>query len=300
MVELVTIAFLNVFMSIGQAGASARHEPAAGAAVASPANPDRPTAREELIQLATAIQRADYEDDRPGLQRLFESAGRFGEQPELAPYAHYWRGFAMWRRTVNGFNDAVDGQELESDLLIAIDEFQQAEKLKPDFADALIGEAGCEMNLIYVHRNNTDAMRKDIVASAQLVKRIQSLAPDNPRFLWIWGASLWTRPVQAGGSQTKAFEAYRHGLAVLKSDLSPAESGLAPGWGEPELLMSLAWSNLNASSPDPTAAEKYALAALQIVPRWHYVRDILLPQIVKAKSTDGKTSSLESTQTPKM
>jgi hypothetical protein len=54
---------------------------------------------------------------------------------------------------------------------------------------------------------------------------------------------------------------------------------LDPSWGEPELLMSLAWSQLNRASPDRRAAEEYAKQALALVPHWHYVRDILLPQI---------------------
>jgi hypothetical protein len=58
---------------------------------------------------------------------------------------------------------------------------------------------------------------------------------------------------------------------------------LEPSWGEPEVLMSLAWSNLNRATPDLTAAENYAKAALQIVPYWHYVRDTLMQQIRDAK-----------------
>lgn len=58
---------------------------------------------------------------------------------------------------------------------------------------------------------------------------------------------------------------------------------LEPSWGEAELLMSLAWSHLNKSSPDPEAAQRCADAALELVPYWHYVRDILLVQIRDAR-----------------
>jgi len=47
--------------------------------------------------------------------------------------------------------------------------------------------------------------------------------------------------------------------------------------------MSLAWSSLNRATPDVNAADQYAHAALALVPYWHYVRDILLPQIQTAK-----------------
>ena len=58
---------------------------------------------------------------------------------------------------------------------------------------------------------------------------------------------------------------------------------LDPTWGEPESLMSLAWSKLNQTTPDANAAELGADSALKLVPYWHYVRDILLPQIREAK-----------------
>jgi hypothetical protein len=47
--------------------------------------------------------------------------------------------------------------------------------------------------------------------------------------------------------------------------------------------MSLAYSYLNKERPDLDAAERNAHGALAIVPNWHYVRDILLPQILRAK-----------------
>lgn len=47
--------------------------------------------------------------------------------------------------------------------------------------------------------------------------------------------------------------------------------------------MNLAWSNLNKVTADLSAAERNAREALRLVPNWHYVRDILLPQILAAK-----------------
>jgi hypothetical protein len=46
--------------------------------------------------------------------------------------------------------------------------------------------------------------------------------------------------------------------------------------------MNRAWSNLNRNTPDLKAAQADAAAALALVPYWHYVRDILIPQIQEA------------------
>jgi len=48
-------------------------------------------------------------------------------------------------------------------------------------------------------------------------------------------------------------------------------------------MMSLSYSYLNTKPGNVNAAERYARDALEIVPYWHYVRDILLAQILAAK-----------------
>ena len=47
--------------------------------------------------------------------------------------------------------------------------------------------------------------------------------------------------------------------------------------------MSLAYAHMNKKTPNPNAAEPFARRALELVPYWHYTRDILLPQILTAK-----------------
>jgi len=41
---------------------------------------------------------------------------------------------------------------------------------------------------------------------------------------------------------------------------------------------------LNEKTPDLAAADRYAQQALVLVPYWHYVRDLLVPQIRKASA----------------
>ncbi len=48
--------------------------------------------------------------------------------------------------------------------------------------------------------------------------------------------------------------------------------------------MNLAYTKLKSAKPDTVAAKDYAEAALKLVPYWHYVRDILLPQIREASA----------------
>jgi hypothetical protein len=120
--------------------------------------------------------------------------------------------------------------------------------------------------------------------SSPLLKEAMATAPDNPRLLWVLGAIRWSSPPERGGGPDKAFEIYDKGLKAVRTQMRDVSDPLEPSWGEPELLMSLAWSNLNRTTPDLNAAEQDAQAALKIVPYWHYVRDILMPQIRAAQA----------------
>ena len=84
-------------------------------------------------------------------------------------------------------------------------------------------------------------------------------------------------------AQAKIIAMYERGLVLARTQTRPADP-LAPSWGEPELLMNLAWSHLNKVTPDPGLAGKYAREALALVPDWHYLRNILLPQIEAARA----------------
>jgi len=167
-------------------------------------------------------------------------------------------------------------------------EFDAAIQRDPAFVDAKVGAASCVLLrefLSGVFSNVKDlAKMKEIMAPAsQLLREARAAAPENPRLLWVVGPNEWSTP-PANIGQAKAMETYERGLEAARAQKSDTRDPLEPSWGEPELLMSLAWSNLNRATPDLNAAENYAKAALQLVPYWHYVRDILMQQIRDAKN----------------
>jgi hypothetical protein len=54
--------------------------------------------------------------------------------------------------------------------------------------------------------------------------------------------------------------------------------------------MSLAYTQLSKTPRDVENLERHARGALEIVPYWHYDRDMLLPQIAEAKAKQAKQS----------
>jgi hypothetical protein len=229
------------------------------------------------------IQRADYRDDRAALKLLVTDLAPYRDDRQIGTRVLYWRGFALWRRALNGFNDGVDKAEIEQDLRGAVAEFQAAYTRNPNFADAKLAAASCLMNLLYIHLNEPGAVNQYSAKFKPLIKDAETVAPENPRLLWVIGAGKWYMPASAGGGSAAAIETYGRGIESVHRQKKSSDP-LDPSWGEPELLMNLAWSNLHKAQPDVDAAEQYARAALKIVPDWHYVRDILLPQITEAKA----------------
>jgi hypothetical protein len=104
----------------------------------------------------------------------------------------------------------------------------------------------------------------------------------------VQGASLWyaipgLSDAEIAARRAQALAGYHRGVSIARRTAAPSDS-LEPSWGEAELSMSLAWSHLNATTPDFAAAEVHARQALALVPHWTYVRDILLPQIQQTRA----------------
>jgi hypothetical protein len=240
-------------------------------------------AREKAVRIVAQIQRADYEGDQAAMQRGYDDLKPFLEDQKLASRIRYWRGFAQWRRATNGFNDSADPKELEQNLKNALDEFKIAMEKDPTFIDAKVGTISCLGYLAFMNKKDQPRAKELVGQILPLVKEADEMAPDNPRLIWVHGPIFWNTPPERGGGQDKAIENYQRGLEVC-SKIKSSDDPLEPSWGKPELLMNLAYCYLNANKPDVNAAERNARGALEIVPYWHYVRDILLPQILAAKA----------------
>ena len=246
--------------------------------------------RDSIIRIVNQIQHADYEGDRPALKRLHDELTPIPEDNKLASRVLYWRGFAMWRRAINGFNETPTPTDLETDLTQAIADFKDAIARDPAFVEPKIGAGSSFGYLMYLHRKDQARVQELFQQSGPLLKEALATAPDNPRLLWVLGPIRWSSPPERGGGQDKAFELYNRGLLEIRKQ-KPSSDPLEPSWGEPELLMNLAWSNLNRAVPDLKAAEDDAHAALKLVPYWHYVRDILIPQIQAARAKAAKQAA---------
>ncbi len=258
-------------------------------------------AKKQVEDSMRRILRADYEADQAILKREYEALQKQVDSPEVGAEARYWRGFARWRAGINGWNDGMPPAEIAAHTAAAADEFAKAIERDPAFADARAAMAICRATLLFSARPEPPDRMDRLREYSSELKRALDESPENPRTLWLVGGTyLWTPPEQ-GGSVDKAISFYEKGLAAARRAPLAAATPLRPTWGEPEILMSLAYARLNQKTPDLDAAEKYAREALARVPYWHYVRDILLKQIGDARAAAAAApAATPSPSTPPM
>lgn len=243
--------------------------------------------RDVAVDIVRQIQKADYACDRDALGRLFGDLLPLLDQPEIRARVRYWRGFAKWRRAINGANETPAPTDLVRDLADGEAEFAAALELEPDFVDAKIGAASCAILRMYFegtfsHPTDAATLREMMTPPGRLLNEAKTAAPDSPRLLWVLGQNEWSSATTSS-AQVAVLQTYERGLKAARIQRAEQKDPLEPNWGEPELLMNFAWSNLHRTQPDPVAAEHFARSALELVPYWHYVRDILLPQIQNAE-----------------
>lgn len=251
------------------------------------------SSRDRIVKLVSQIQRADYEADRVSLERLYQELGPLAADREFGTIVLYWRGFAQWRRAFNGFNDGASPEELRDSLRRALASFEEALQRDPANADARVAAGSSLGLLLFLHAKKPDldpafndpvAINESRRKALAYMDQAEASAPENPRVLWVVGQVRWILPPEKGGGQDLALAKYEKGLRAARAARNRVVDPLVPSWGEPELLMNLAYSNMHRRTPDLDAAEKYAREALSLVPYWHYVKDILLPQILKARN----------------
>ncbi|HEY6929337.1 MAG TPA: hypothetical protein VJA66_06645 [Thermoanaerobaculia bacterium] len=248
--------------------------------------PAPPCAGDRMSAIVAEVKSADYRGDRAALERLDAildevDGGGFGE------YREYWKGFARWRRALNGFNETPAPSDLADDLEKAIAHFRKSLDLRPNWIEARIGIVGCGASLLYLAGGDEvkkQALRKEFVP---MLQSVQKDGAENPRALWLIGGMQFGSPPPYGGDLARATATLTHGLAAAwnESTARPASSPWVPAWGGAENLMNLAYIWSHSAAPNKSQALAYAQGAITAAPDWHYVKDILLPQIQKLPET---------------
>ena len=203
----------------------------------------RPSFREsKLAALVAEVRSADYRGDRAALARLDAALGEL-DDAALADYRDYWRGFARWRRALNGFNETPTPTDLTADLESAVAHFRASLERRPDWIEAKLALVGCWGNLTYPRRQRpgeeeaAPRRARPGVPLARGERRATTRAPSGSSEACSspphrpTGATSSRRPPRCGGASSSP------GASRPRARLAR----LGPAWGGPENLMNLAY-----------------------------------------------------------
>jgi hypothetical protein len=235
-----------------------------------------PRVEHRLVAIKADLMSADYRADLPALAAGRLRAAELSADPKLGYLADYWSGFANWRIVLNGASAKMAPEEAIAHLRQAVVDFELSIQKKGDFADSYAGAAAVHGWLAAYSRADQANMTKEIDNYKRLINRALELEPNNPRVLWIQAIPYLVMPPERGGSIDRAIELYRK---MVENSGPPNPRSPLPDWGKPEGLMSLANAHIMKPAPDINSATEEARAALELQPQFHYVKDILIPQI---------------------
>jgi hypothetical protein len=243
----------------------------------------RDTLRAALIRLIAEVQDADYRGDLQRLGELNESMARFVQKPSLAKHARYWRGFALWRRALNGLGQGADGGSADRDFALANDEFRAALRLDSAYVEAKVGLVAGLSNRVFFTRGDA-VLRSEFVREYRpILDGLLAEAPSNPRLVFVAAAQQFHAPPAVGGSRQRAIEMIDRAIQAQSTAEEAVVSDLEPRWGKAELHMLLATLLLQADL-ELDRAERHARQALAMRPQWRAVRENLLPAIRERRS----------------
>jgi hypothetical protein len=234
----------------------------------------------KLVELVRGIRSADYRGQRDELKRLDAGLDQV-KSTKLGAYREYWRGFARWRRAINGFNETPLPHDVKADLEGGIASFRAALVQEPDWIEAKLGVAGCAASLFYLAAGDKPKLDALLAEYLPVWQELRDKGQSNPRVLWLIGGSQLSAPPPVGGDPVKAAATYRRGLEAARAEALRPEKPpeWVPTWGAPEHLMSLAYVYSTGALADRDVAQGYVDGTLAMVPDWHYVKDVLAPKV---------------------
>jgi hypothetical protein len=234
-----------------------------------------------------AFKRAVMDHDYRGELSLLEADARptaAAVPSECRSAMGYWRGYAAWRYATNAANDpAFPRDAIAARLRTAVDILREALASSPNDIELRIALMGVRQMQPLFEPQGSESWREAILETRALLIQLEREAADNPRFLWLRGGLHFWAPAPLGEGPDAAVASYRMGLATFRRR-AVAESSTAPDWGQPELLMSTAYVQAYRAEPDLEQAEAAARQALSLRPDWHYLRDTLLPEILRRRT----------------
>ena len=190
----------------------------------------------------------------------------------------YWVALADWR-VVPRIMDK-DRAHAERYCKDGLENLERVLQLDPKDAEALALKASLQG--ISLSFSPGDMMTLGAEMEAEMGRAV-SLAPGNPRVLFLQALNTLNKPAFVGGGPEKALEQFRNAQAAFEAE--PADT-TAAAWGRDDACL---WAGRAAMKlEDYSAAVRFYRKALAANPEYAWVKYALLPEAEKALAAAHK------------
>lgn len=190
--------------------------------------------------------------------------------PSHSAYGHYYAAFAF-TRVVNVMGHTDEDQALDY-LDAAIQHLKQAIEKDAEFADAYALLASAYGRKMGMKPRLGMFLGPE---SSKLMKKAQSIEPDNPRTVFIQATSDLFTPETWGGSTEKAVAGFERAIELFEQET--VTDPVRPSWGHSDAHAWLGYAHMQEGRYQDAKAEFENALALN--PNYGWVTDVLMPEL---------------------
>ncbi len=230
----------------------------------------------DLLAARERAYTANFRNDPAGLVESVRTFERLASDDSVAPFAHYYAGWAKWCVAASQFaagdvKGAIEsGEQSAADMRLAI-------AARGDLSDFHTGLANALIVVGSLDQTRFPAIIKEL---SEARRRALELDPANPRALLMDAGIVFNTPRERGGDQQKGIDRWLEAIHRFEDEQrSPPANALMPDWGLPLAYGWLSQVYLNATPPRVEDARKAAETALTLRPDFWFVRERILPKL---------------------
>ena len=230
----------------------------------------------DLLAARERAYTANFRNDQAGLTESRRTFERLASDESVAPFAHYYAGWASWCVAASQFAAGdVKGAIASGEASAA--EMRLALAARSDLSDFHTGLANALIVVGSLDQARFPALIKEI---SDARRRALELGPSNPRALLMDAGIIFNTPRERGGDQQKGIDRWLEAIHRFEDEQrSPPANALMPDWGLPLAYGWLSQVYLNATPPRVDDARKAAETALALRPDFWFVREQILPKL---------------------
>lgn len=246
------------------------------------------TYSKEIINATKDILDKSFQSDSIGLSKAIDNIEQFTKKKKTAPIAYYYSAFGKWQSVIRQPSLSTGDEPSINMINSAIDDLEKATEIDADFTEAYALAANAYYALYFLEPSKIYQFAPKIAKLKNQAKKINS---NNPLLVLTEAQDVFNSPKEFGGSQEKGIQLYKKAIELYKEIYDTSSTNL-PKFG---LELAYAWLGngyFQKANKDLENAKKYFEKSLEIRPDFVWVKNQMLPAVLKEISEQKEVASI--------